>query len=433
MKLLHRFQWPFLFLAIAAYLYFPVWSLWTAGLSSNDFKHIYLGMKAILDSNSPYSLQALHHQAARQGYSQISLNPYVYLPFTGHTMAFLAPLRLDQAVFAWFLLNHIFTIISLTLVSRIFGPARIAALAFMLLSFSFSAPFFRNLSAGQLNMALLLLITLSWHALRAGRPRLSGAIMAFATLYKLMPGLYGLYFLLRRKWQALLSMAATGVLLLAISILLTGPAMYADFIPVLQQMSYGRSTWPEFFSFWDDPANQSLNALFSHIFTTNDHTTPWIILGQPTANLCTSLITLWLLVAYSTQNLIKLPASPTTGSTTVNTSTDEAAWCATLILALLIPSLLWDHYLVMLVLPVAWLIHAALTTKRFTTAGVVIVCYALTCLPWNFDAAPWRSGAGILLMSLKLWPTLVLFGLTLCFMRWSVEYVPLAEGHQPGD
>jgi hypothetical protein len=111
-KLSRPLEWLLLALAIGIYSWLQVWHAWH-GINSNDFKHIYLGMMALLDGISPYSFNALHHQAALQGYRQISLNPYVYLPFTGQAMTFLAPLRLEQAVVAWFILNHLFVAASL--------------------------------------------------------------------------------------------------------------------------------------------------------------------------------------------------------------------------------------------------------------------------------------------------------------------------------
>src|SRR5690606_26082633 len=95
---------------------------------------------------------------------------------------------------------------------------------------------------------------------------------------------------------------------------------------------------------------------------------------------------------------------------------DDATWCSTLLLALLIPSLMWDHYLVMLLLPVAWMVKVCLHSGRFVFMAIVICCYGITCIPWNFEADSWRSGPGIPFMSLKLWPVLGLFGLSLCLI-----------------
>jgi len=395
-------------------------------LSSNDFKHIYLGMKALLDGTNPYSIQALHHQAALQGYQQISLNPYVYLPFTGHAMAFLAPFNLEQAVDVWFIVNHLFVMGSVIIMSQMFGEFRIGSAGFLLLAMAFNIPLYRTLSAGQLNLALLFMISLGWYLMKSGRGHVAGAVLAFATLFKLMPGIYGLFFLLRRKWTAATAMTLMGAFLFVVSTAAAGLSTTAQFLPVLKQMGYGKSTWPHVFSFWDDPPNQSLNSFFSHVLTNSEHSQPWMALGQASANAATWIVTLTLLGIY-----VWMTASGTSKRNQDFTPRDEAAWCATLILGLLVPSLMWDHYLVMLIFPVAWLVNASITNRRPVTGIVTILCYVITCLHWNFESANWRSGPGIILMSIKLWPTLILFGLTLCFIRWSVEIVSVNGDETP--
>jgi len=407
-----------LFLAgLGTYLYFPVAMLW-GRLSSNDFKHIYLGMKALLDGISPYSIQALHHQAALQGYQQISLNPYVYLPFTGHAMAFLAPFNLEQAVDVWFIVNHLLVFGSILIMSQMFQGFRIGAAGLLLLALAFNVPLYRTLSAGQLNLALLFMMSLAWYLMRKDRDRWAGAVLAFAALFKLMPGVYALYLLMRRKWTAAMAMAITGAFLFALSTAAAGLSTSMEFLPVLMQMGYGKSTWPHVFSFWDDPPNQSINSFFSHIMTNSEHSRPWLAIGQTSANTATWIMTLALISLY-----LWLTATRSGNVSKGFTLKDEAAWCATLILGLLIPSLMWDHYLVMLIFPVAWLVKASIAYQRPVTGSITVLCYIVTCLHWNFESLSWRSGPGIILMSIKLWPTLILFGLTLCFIRWSVEIV----------
>lgn len=408
------FQWLLLAFALIIYAKFAVWNTFHT-IHDNDFKHLYLGMQSILQGISPYTFEALSHQAALQGYEQISLNPYVYLPFTGQAMAFLSPLSLEQASTAWFVLNHVFMIGSILLLSQLFPRWRIGSVAIMVLVMAVNVPFHRTLSAGQLNVVLLFLICLGWHTMRRNRPAISGIIMAFAALYKLMPGLYGVYYLTRRKWTAAIAMTISGLIMFAVSTALSGWTMLRDFFPVLDQMGYGKSTWPWAFSFWDDPPNQSLNAFFSHIFTVNDHTTPWLHYGQATANLVTVAVTVGLITLYLAVNIVTRPRA----SSGQFSETDNAAWCSTLILALLIPSLCWDHYLMMLLLPVVWMASQAMAQKRWATLGILVICQVIISIPWDFAAVPWRSGAGILLMSLKLWPTLLLFGLSLCFMIWT--------------
>lgn len=408
-------------IALSLYAWLPGWTAWH-GMNNNDFKHLYLGMKALLDGISPYSFQALHHQAALQGHRQIALNPYVYLPFTGHALSFLAPFRLEQAAAVWFFINHLFTAGVIWILSSMWPRQRWLAAALLTLAFAVSIPLIRTLTAGQLNMALLFMICLAWKSLHSSRPKTSGAILAFAALFKLMPGIFGLYFLLQRRWTAAVNMTLVGLLLLLLSTALAGLGISLEFLPVLQQMGYGKSTWPEVFSFWDDPPNQSLNSFFTHIFAPNDHTTPWVNLGQSVANLATWLAVILLLVPYL---LITWRSAQSKGQSHSSvTPSEDHAYAATLLLGLLIPSLMWDHYLVMSIFPVALIVRESLASKRYLITAGAILCYLVICLPWPFTHPRFETGPGILLMSVKLWPALVLFGLNLCLNTRSLWLMP---------
>lgn len=413
-------SWLLLAFASALYCWTNIWNAWH-GINSNDFKHIYFGMKALLDGISPYTFEALHHQAALQGYDRIALNPYVYLPFTGHAMGILAPFNFEQAQAAWFILNHIFVAASLWMISSLWPHRRVLALALLTLAMGINFPLYRTLTAGQLNCALLFMICLGWRLMRAGRPALAGIVMAFATLYKLMPGIYVLYFLLRRRWRAFFAMAIAGPALFLVSMVAGGINTTLDFFPVLNQMGYGKSTWSDVFSFWDDPPNQSLNSFFSHIFALNDHTRPWAYWGQQAANTWTIIATLLLLAAYV---VMLFRSSRPMPADAPHTTTNDPAFGATLILGLLTPSLLWDHYLSMLILPAAIMVQLAAKTQRRWAVGLVTICWLLMSTPWHFELPMFTHGAGILLMSMKLWPTLILFGLSLCFIYWKRNSQP---------
>ena len=102
-------------------------------------------------------------------------------------------------------------------------------------------------------------------------------------------------------------------------------------------------------------------------------------------------------------------------------------------LSLLVPSLLWDHYLVALILPAAWLTRRYTEEQRPVSLAVLAAAYLLTCLPWNYFAPAYREGAGILLMSMKLFPTLFLY-LLVCLetRRTSRHGIKIAAGAQIG-
>src|SRR5262249_31666048 len=62
-------------------------------------------------------------------------------------------------------------------------------------------PFWHHMVHGNVNLVLLLFLTLTWSAARSGRLWLAGAWLGAATAVKLFPGFLILYFLARRQWR----------------------------------------------------------------------------------------------------------------------------------------------------------------------------------------------------------------------------------------
>lgn len=400
-----------LIIAVTAYGWFAVYLPWTQ-MHCNDFKHIYLGMKALLDGDEPYSPQSLFHQAALNGMQGVALNPYVYLPFTGLAMAFLAPFQFIHAATIWFVLNHVFAIISCWLIARtLFAEATFKAFVSLLVALGLGHPFARTLTAGQLNLVLLLCLSGTFDLLMRGRDRAAGAVLGFAACFKIAPGLFALYLLLRRKWSALAAMLATIVVLMGISIAAFGWQTHLDFLPVLRQMRYGHSTWEQLQhppAFWKDPANQSFNSLFTHLLVGDDAIRPWVHWSQSAANGLTIAASLLLLGAYLFASLSGREWSLTDANRL--SVSDQALFQATILLALLLPSLMWDHYLTLTILPTAWLVRWCIDHRRWGVFRLVVACYLLIFIPWAYDSTVYRHGPALLLMSMKLFPAVILFG-----------------------
>jgi hypothetical protein len=234
-------------------------------------------------------------------------------------------------------------------------------------------------------------------------------VLGFAALFKLSPGLFLITFLIRRRWRALGFMAATMAVLGLASVGAVGPRIHLDFLPMLKQMSYGHSTWEEHkATFWKDPANQSLNSLFTHLLVSgNMITDPWIEADQNAANTATRVVTgLAILLFLASFTRVRR-------SELRSVVEEDAAFMATVLLALLIPSLMWDHYLVLALLPAAWLIWEFGHSRHGFLSILAAAAFLLTAVPWQFDAPRFQSGFWIPLMSMKLFPTLLLFALCL--------------------
>jgi hypothetical protein len=121
-------------------------------------------------------------------------------------------------------------------------------------------PLLQQLIHGQLNLALLLLVTAAWAADRRGRPAWAGALVGAAAAIKLFPGFLFLYFAMRGRWSAVLAGALALVLLTGITVAVLGPGVYWAYVhDVLPQLEKFRTSWfnASLVGFWTkllDPA-----------------------------------------------------------------------------------------------------------------------------------------------------------------------------------
>jgi hypothetical protein len=161
-----------------------------------DFNVFYMAGR-IAASDHPGTMYE-EHAARGDAYT------YIYLPCLAVMMVPLAVTPLAVSAVVWFLLNVAFTLHAAWLLAA--GLARDSRQrpAFvtwiLLLTIGFTV---ENLLLGQVHAFLLWLMTCSWHLLRKGRGTAGATMMAVATAVKLLPGVFGLYFLLRREWRNL--------------------------------------------------------------------------------------------------------------------------------------------------------------------------------------------------------------------------------------
>ena len=190
--LLGTVVWYAVFRVAAPLRYEPL----TGGFHGNDFKHIYLGAWMLPRGLDPYDAAALRRTASLRGFATV--NPYVYLPFTGLVLSPLAALDPPDALRVWFATNHVLLFGALALMFwslRIAPSVRNFAVVVGLAAVCW--PLHRTLTAGQLNCALLFLYALVFSLERRRLWLLAGGVAAFAFLFKLAPGILLPYFLWR--------------------------------------------------------------------------------------------------------------------------------------------------------------------------------------------------------------------------------------------
>ncbi|MFP5343418.1 MAG: glycosyltransferase family 87 protein [Candidatus Limnocylindria bacterium] len=183
-----------------------------------------------------------------------------------------------------------------------------------------SFPFVHALKLGQVGPVLFALFAVGWRWLDAPGPLgLSGALGA---AIKIQPGLVLAWALLTRRWTAVLVGAFALALLAAASVALAGIGAWTDFLTLLRTVA--------------DP------------ITTEKNLTPGAIayrLGVPVAT--ASLIQVASMAAAAAVVLVA-----------IRWASAEASFLVVVVASQLVSPILWDHYAMLLLLPVAYLLAA---------------------------------------------------------------------------
>ncbi|MDI6783208.1 MAG: glycosyltransferase family 87 protein [bacterium] len=380
-------------------------------LHGNDFAHLYLGAVLAKQSRNFYSPEELFSTAQSLGIQR--LNPFVYPPVVALFFIPLSFFSYPSAHLVWFILNHLFLICGLTLLISSFSSSATGApttdkliyyISALILTFNFY-PLYRTLTAGQLNLLILFLISLTWFLFARKKSVGAGIFLGIATLIKLFPGLLLLFFLWKKEYKVAVSAVATIAILVLISLAIQGVQPYQDYGTLLTQMSYGQSVWSEFQQRFDvEPANQSFHALVARLFIPNPVTEPLLDLPQLARmiSLFFSIIIL-LLTFYFTYNKKKNEQQ--------SIPFLQLEYSFFLLSALLIPNLLWDHYLVYSFLILLCLINYWFESNKITLKSIlyISILFLIMAMPFNFWSPMFRSDFGIFLMSIKLYPVLLLW------------------------
>jgi alpha-1,2-mannosyltransferase len=141
----------------------------------------------------------------------------------------------------WFALNGGAILLSMLVVARLLGPAA-GTRALLLSPLVWAAlPTLSFLQKGNVQGMVIAASILAMALFQTRRWPLGGALLAFATVSKLYPGMLLVYLLARRQWRALLWTAAMGAAFVLMSLLDTGWAQYAAFFGHLPGLLSGEA------------------------------------------------------------------------------------------------------------------------------------------------------------------------------------------------
>lgn len=375
----------------------------------NDFAHLYIaGYLANHGGNFFDPAQALRVHRALE--IPTGLNPFVYPPFFAILLIPLSWLTYDAAWSIFTLLSHCAFFISLTLLVRMFRQEFEEPLLWWGGLVFFSAiftPLINTYTAGQVNTFLLLIICLAWYAIRQGQGICAGVVLGLGASVKVTPAFLLLYFAWKREWRVFLSGILILLLTFLISWLVLGAEVHTSFLSEVPQMSYGSSTWAQFNQHYhDEPHNQAPAALWYRLLTLN-HSTLGIKNSPLLARLLSYLTAFILLSLLIWKTPIKPPPS----------AWEYSLW---LIVMLMLPSLMWEHYLVQVFFAIAVALRLFLDRARLEDlsgykASLLALALGLMAVPYLYNFEPFRQGWLTLAMSVKLYGLLCL----VVFLLWN--------------
>jgi alpha-1,2-mannosyltransferase len=177
--------------------------------------------------------------------------PFLLLP---RAFALVAPTFLQLRPL-WYALNLSVVLLAMLVVARSLGPvAGTRALLLSPLVFA-SLPTLSVLQKGNVQALVVAASMLALALLEKRRFASGGALLAFATLSKLFPGLLGITLIARRQWSAVLWTALAATVLIALTLLDVGWAQFEAFARHLPGLLSG-----EAFPAFRNPAPMAINS-----------------------------------------------------------------------------------------------------------------------------------------------------------------------------
>jgi alpha-1,2-mannosyltransferase len=280
--------------------------------------------------------------------------PFLLLP---RALAILTPEFLRFRM-VWFALNGAVLVIGLLVAARTLGPvAGTRALLFspLVLASDITIGTLQvgNLQAIVSSLAMIAMVLLAQRRYAAG-----GALLAYATVSKLFPGLLLVYLLVQRKWRALAWTVGLCIALVAISLVDTGWAPYKAFLDHLPRL-LGGEAFPAFRRPW----------AVAHNFSVPGMALKLRLFGVTGASFGAMKIVGWI---YS---LILLAATVFVARRTLTREQEPLAWLTIFILA----SLRSPFLPLYAVIPALWLLtlSAATVTPTFKTLFRVLLAWVI--------------------------------------------------------
>jgi alpha-1,2-mannosyltransferase len=276
----------------------------------------------------------------------------------------------------WYGLCGLFLLAAMVTVARFLGPS-VGTVALLLSPLLWVAlPTFSHLQKGNVQGVVIAAAMLAMVAFERGRPAAGGALLAFATVSKLYPGLLVVYLLAERRYRDVVWTIAAGILISLITLLDLGWGAYVHFLEHLPQLLGG----------------EAFPALRMPAAMANNFSIPGLVFkaklfGVPGMDLTAAKIVGWLYTA------VILALTLLAAKKSWRPEQKPVVWLGILILATLRSPFLPQAYAA---LPVLWLLTllAALDTAHLRRLPWLLLAFAGLNVywpnDWVFDPR-WRS------------------------------------------
>jgi hypothetical protein len=210
--------------ALAAFAALFVARGWLPGWRTvnTDFPNYYLSARLFDQGISLDRLYDWIWFERQKDHAGIAWGPIGYGILTPCSALVMAPLAWLPPLVAkrcWLCLNLAMLGLTGALLRRMcqMPPRRIALLVLATMQ-----PLWSNFEFGQQHVLVLLLLTVAAWLYGRGRELGAGSVLAVAAVLKLYPGLFALFFLLRRRWRPVLGLCVAGAALVALTAALLG-------------------------------------------------------------------------------------------------------------------------------------------------------------------------------------------------------------------
>jgi hypothetical protein len=358
-------------------------SIRTTWDDGNDFFQDWSSARNVLEGRPAYlplsTAVALYRPKVEGEHPPIPTLPWNAHPPTSVLASLpLALLGYLEAVTVWNLLGLVALSASLVLILRElkFPVAAWSILPIVTLGL-LCGPIRTQVAYSQWNSQLLLSLTLAWVAERRGRDSWAGILVGIAVTLKLFPALFLLYYAIRRRWAAVFAGVVSVVVLTLVTVSVVGLAAYREYVKaVLPTLKEFRSGW----------VNASLPAFWMKNFATGAYYYGLYIEPLIEALLFAyggAFLSYALLLATTFFYTSKF----STGCNNSKTKYLDYCYSLTMVAMLMLTPICWDHYLLLLALPLA------LVWERLGRSGLQRFAFLfLIAAVWVSPNELWKLG-----------------------------------------